>query len=843
MKTKFYTRIFLLLIVVCNISGTYNGNTDKKKLTINFHDDAKIEIGNFYAGLEFHHSYPVPQRFSFYYPVANSIDLSTDYWRRDTTFAMTVGFKFGDSEIEWLNAYQYEFDLTPFSVDFFKEDDKKKIELSYAFTKNKPAVVISYTITNKTNETQEVELYTKYALAFRTSHTYRFSNKINSVISNNGESVFVNHNDYEVGNAAIFIVNGSELPFDIQINDNENNVEDFFQKHFPLKRLVDNPSANFIYKKQIAPDEKLLVNQIIGTCKPYEVVRFAEYLKSNYEKEIDEFENSILEKIEKSITFNTGDKLLDHSILWSKAILEVNKHYIDGEIMPMPCPAEYNFYFTHDVLLTDLAAINFDLDRVKNDLYFIVKHANKDKIIPHAYYWKDSSFVTELAEHDNWNNFWFIIVSSEYLKHSGDKKFSEEIFPYVEKSLTQALITKGDDNLMWSYRPDWWDIGKRYGQRSYMTILAIKAIRSFLFISSVLEKGDQKLYELEQLSERMEKNLNEKLWRDDYGYLMNCTDPDKIDEHYYSGSLLAAHYGLLDESKVLKMINTAEQKIVDKKIGVYTAYPMDFDELQDYWHFVSNEAGDKFYYLNGGIWQHSNAWYALALISSGNKVDAAQFIKEVMTVDGIMNGPNGQPAMYEVRNGNINNPEVYGTIDKPQFMWAGGWYLYSLYYLFGLNNNEWNIEFDPFLLEDQQSCSFCLTVNNKIVNTVIAKEEFQNIKIDGTKINSLIIPREMKNITDIKLTIGKLSEPFVKTSNSILESCLFSEKTNEMKIKLGAFTNHSNKTIIVSKQKPNKVLLNGKILENVSAKSIDGGYKIEINFIHKNVIELLEIKF
>ena len=47
-------------------------------------------------------------------------------------------------------------------------------------------------------------------------------------------------------------------------------------------------------------------------------------------------------------------------------------------------------------------------------------------------------------------------------------------------------MTKGDDELMWSKRPDWWDIGNIYGPRTYMTILAVKAIREYSFISSVL---------------------------------------------------------------------------------------------------------------------------------------------------------------------------------------------------------------------------------------------------------------------------------------------------------------------------------------------------------------------
>ncbi len=835
---KYHIVFFLLTGFIIHVPG----QSGKKELQINYRGDAKIEVGSYFVGLEFHHSYPVPQRFSFYYPIANSIDLSTDYWKRDTTFVMDIGLKFGESEMEWLNNQPLAFDLTPFSLNFKKEDSEKTVELSYAFTKDKPAVVISYLITNKTKGTKEVELCTKNASAFRTCHTFKLSNDISNEVLGNGETVLLNHNDYETQNATMFIVNGKEQPFDVQVIDSKSSNNDFFKEKFAGHKFVDDPSVNFIYKKKLLPGEKLIAVQIIGSCKEEEGRLIAGYLKGNYENEVSNFENSIIKKIAESSTFTTGDKMLDRSVLWSKAMLETCRHYIDGEIMPMPCPAEYNFYFTHDVLLTDLAAVNFDLERVKNDLRFIKKLANDEKIIPHAYYWKDSSFVTEFADHDNWNNFWFIIVASEYLKHSGDKKLSEELYPYVEKSLTQALKTKGDDDLMWSYRPDWWDIGKKYGQRSYMTILAIKAIRSFSYLSSVLVRNENRLLELEQLSDRMTKKLNEKLWIDEFSYLMNSSGADTLDEHYYSGSLLAAHYGLIEGKKISEMINTAEKKIVDKKIGVYTVYPMDFSELGDFWHFAGNEAGDKYYYLNGGIWTHSNAWYSLALIANGKKEKAVEFIRNVMTVDGIMRGPNGQPAMYEVRNGNINDPKAYGTIDKPQFMWAAGWYLYSLYNLFGINNNEWNIEFSPFLLKDQQSCSFDLTVNGKLVKVGIGKGRSQKTEIDGKEINSLVVPLETKSYGKIQLTLGKTNEPFVQTSNSILKSCSFDKKTGEMKIMLEAFKGHSNKTIISSKQKPKVVMLNGNKLESIIVDSTNEGYKTTINFKHENKTDWLEIK-
>ena len=144
--------------------------------------------------------------------------------------------------------------------------------------------------------------------------------------------------------------------------------------------------------------------QVIGSVNSGEEKSTVEYLQNNYQDEIAAFEQSVNTKIKSASSFTTGDQGADQSIAWAKAVMEVNRHYLDGEIVPMPCPAEYNFYFTHDVLVTDLAAVHFDSERVKSDLDYIIRHADENLIIPHAYYWKDGKYVTEFASSDNWNN-------------------------------------------------------------------------------------------------------------------------------------------------------------------------------------------------------------------------------------------------------------------------------------------------------------------------------------------------------------------------------------------------------------------------------------------------------
>jgi hypothetical protein len=282
--------------------------------------------------------------------------------------------------------------------------------------------------------------------------------------------------------------------------------------------------------------------------------------------------------------------------------MEANRHYLDGEPVPMPCPAEYNFYFTHDVLVTDLAAVMFDIDRVRNDLDYIIRHADAENIIPHAYYWKDGKYVTEYASSDNWNNFWLILVTASYLRHSGDIDFVAQLYPYISKSLERALLTKEDDNLMWSYRPDWWDIGYNYGPRSYMTILAIKAIREYIFVSLRLNRDQARLPELAAMADAMQAALAKQLWNSEMNYLVNYHEDGSLDQHYYIGSLLAAHYRFLDGDRLSALVNAATTNMVDPQVGIYNAFPMDFEQLGEFLRFRGNEAGAKYYYFNGGIW-------------------------------------------------------------------------------------------------------------------------------------------------------------------------------------------------------------------------------------------------
>ena len=149
----------------------------KPEIMVSFQGDSQIEIGGPYVGVEFHHSSPMPQRISFFYPAANSIDLSTDYWKRDSTFVMSAGIRVGYGAKEWIGLSPFAYELTPYGVTFDKNDDQKDIKISYRFCKDKPAMIVAYEITNNSTEHQPFEFYTHLELSLKTSHTYSFKSK------------------------------------------------------------------------------------------------------------------------------------------------------------------------------------------------------------------------------------------------------------------------------------------------------------------------------------------------------------------------------------------------------------------------------------------------------------------------------------------------------------------------------------------------------------------------------------------------------------------------------------------------------------------------------------------
>jgi len=239
-------------------------------------------------------------------------------------------------------------------------------------------------------------------------------------------------------------------------------------------------------------------------------------------------------------------------------------------------------------------------------------------------------------------------------------------------------------------------------------------------------------------------------------------------------------------------------------------YPMDFHNLIDYLKLNGNEAGDPHYYINGGIWPHGNAWYALALMEAGKDKEALEFIRKIMTVQGAIDSPNGYPAMYEYRVSEKDDPEVYGKIDKPQFTWAAGWYLYSLYNVYGVKENEWNLTFEPFLPEGQEQVNFVLAASGKNVTVDISGEgnHVREILFDGKRQYSTVLPNKLNpDLEKIEIRIGSLSAPVLTNLNAVLQEVTYDDSKREMTLQIRSFEGHKVSAVIKTPFEVNEIRL------------------------------------
>jgi hypothetical protein len=825
MKRRITT--FFIIILISGVNLFSQGN-DLLQIESNY-EIGQIEVGGPYVGIEIHKSFPMINRISFYYPVANSIDISKDYWKRENYRIMSMGMKIGNGQKFMLQNEPWRVIQSPYDVEFQKELNKSNVSIKYEFCKNKPAMVAEFNITNNSDSTRLYEIYIGYNAIVRTSHTYKLINKGTTAIADDGSLIKIDYDILETAHAQIFFDNVGEKPkysgTNYNINKFENADEEWLNLDKPFLRDKKSSTAvaAFVYKKELQP----------GESKISESEKVIDYLRENYKNEIEEYENYVLNYSVGKNVIHTGNPVFDFTTDWALAILKTNAHYIDSDIVPMPAQAEYNFYFTHDALLTDLAAVNFDLERVKNDLKFIIKHADENNVIPHAYYWKDNHFKTEYAGTENWNHFWFVLVATRYLRNAGDIEFAKELYPYVQQSINTAMKNK-ENNLMYSFRPDWWDIGNNYGPRAYMTILAIRALREFNYFQSELKVEPNEIKKYQSIADTLHANLIAKLWNDDLKYLTSFYEDGNEDTHIYMGSMLASHFALLDEDKNSELMITAKENLLDENLGIYTLYPMDLHKLGDYMGFAGNEAGEPFYYANGGIWPHGNAWYVLCLISNKKYEDAYNFIKNIMTLNGVISSPNGQPAMYEYRISDKSDPDVYGKIDKPQFLWAGGWYLYSLYNLYGIRENIWNISVEPFLPNDSDSIKFIITFDGKPINVdLTGNGKYAQIYLTNNQtLPSYVLPENTEDFSGINIKMGELKTPTIYKAEAKINTPVYSVDKKQLSFKTESFAGNNVRIEILSPSKIERLFNeDNKITKFETAKLGDGNYLLSFEFV------------
>lgn len=812
----------------------------------------QVEVGGPFVGAEFHGSQPLPCKISFYSPVTNCIDLSTGYWERRESRPVVVGIRMDDGERRWLGKEPWASVISPHRVVFLREAGGFSCSMTYEFSGTEPVMVYRLSLRNSGRQSRRIEIYSHIRLALRTSHTYT---RVDSAFASGDiRSVTASFRGRETGGAAITVQNCGALPSAWTADGRGLSVSDS-----GTSRWISSPSvfdsvsgggmglnpvavAAFLYRTTVHPGDSLVVIQLISSVGEQERETLVPRLPLVWKHGVAAYDSTVRRAAFRAAITRTGLPDVDRSAAWARGILATNAHYIDGDVVPMPCPAEYNFFFTHDLLLTDLGAARFDTERVRRDLTYLLKRS-RDSVLVHAYYWKDSSYATELCTPDNWNHAWFVIVSASYLRHSLDTLLGGKLYPLLTKSIHELLRQKKDDDLIYAFRPDWWDIGRWEGPRSYMTILMVRALRDYIVTSVLLKRNQQKLPAYEALAQRMQDALVQKLWDDQAGYLLNYNGSEK-DCHYYMGSLLAVVFDLLNAEQSKRLVRTAERELVDPRIGVRTVAPTDFntDSLRTRFQFEGNEAGDPYTYINGGVWPHANAWFSVALQSVGRDSESLAFLRSVMTVEGVARSPMGVPAMYEYRFADPAS-SAYGSIDKPSFMWAGGMYLFALYDLFGVKEDSWNISIGGSAHTPFDSTEFTFAFRGlHTFRSRGVRAGAGGFTSRAEDIPSVILPLDLGKGQTWEIRKNSIGRPYLQELNAVLHSVRFNSAKHRLTMTVESFPGHLTIARVHSPGTSSRVLLDGRVLTDVrSTPSPGGGRLTEIRFNGADRVQSLEI--
>ncbi|MCK4577322.1 MAG: hypothetical protein KAU50_00940 [Candidatus Marinimicrobia bacterium] len=78
-------------------------------------------------------------RISFYYPVANSIDHSRDYWTRDTSHVMEWSLSLGGRPEKMIGREPSRFEYAPYAVTFTETNAEYSLTADYRFCNEQPA--------------------------------------------------------------------------------------------------------------------------------------------------------------------------------------------------------------------------------------------------------------------------------------------------------------------------------------------------------------------------------------------------------------------------------------------------------------------------------------------------------------------------------------------------------------------------------------------------------------------------------------------------------------------------------------------------------------------------------
>jgi hypothetical protein len=153
-------------------------------------------------------------------------------------------------------------------------------------------------------------------------------------------------------------------------------------------------------------------------------------------------------------------------------------------------------------------------------------------------------------------------------------------------------------------------------------------------------------------------------------------------------------------------------------------------------------------------------------------------------------------------------------IDKPSFLWAGGFYLQTLYTLMGLEDNSWNITVGGDRYSKMDSCRFPFTFGKRnSVHILGSGGGLERFTAGGRPVPSRVLPMDIASGLEgeaWELELGSVDFPYLEELSAILLSAQTDEDENRLVLRVRSFDGHLTRAAVRSPERVRSVLVDGR---------------------------------
>ena len=330
-----------------------------------------------------------------------------------------------------------------------------------------------------------------------------------------------------------------------------------------------------------------------------------------------------------NITFPTSVQTEEEKALYLSALfccIENYKEYGDFKGFAAGCNylAPLRTYF-RDSYWTALSTYAYNISFVRQQICTLAKGIAVDGTCPSAVKQDFSAFW---GGHYDSPSF-FVMMTYDYVNHSGDKAFLEEkingksILELCLLVMNKQMERADETGLLYKKGPfnklDWADEVNRNGYVTYDEALYYRA----LYCLDKLCRAcgvDGDIYKRQ--AEKVKNSINEILWDEQKGYYVNYVDGDFVEDNLSVDTVLVYLFGISDEARSNRMLEAMENLLETRNNHIQQAGDYGVMCVYPFYKGISaayGKSSQDYEYHNGGNWPYWSAIYAYAKSLAGRE--------------------------------------------------------------------------------------------------------------------------------------------------------------------------------------------------------------------------------